>query len=277
MTETKTSVEPRAGAASAGEDLPPSRAKISALGVGRTFGAVEALAPTDFDIAEGQFVSIVGPSGCGKSTLLRIAAGLLKPSVGEMILRPRGDGDCPVAFVSQDYGVYPWKTVQANVALGLRLLGIGRMEAKSRTRRWLARLGLTDFAHAYPIQLSGGMRQRVAIGRALAAEPEVLLMDEPFAALDAQRRLLIQEELLDLWEADRRTVMFVTHSLDEAVLLSDRVIVMSARPGRVLADMSIDLERPRSPEVRNSPRAASYRDEIWSLLRAEVESSEAQR
>jgi NitT/TauT family transport system ATP-binding protein len=251
--------------------------KISAIGLGRSFGAVHALAPIDLIVQEGEFVSVVGPSGCGKSTLLRIAAGLLKPSVGEMVLQPRPGRPCAVAFVSQDYGVYPWKTVQANVALGLKLLRVGRAETRRRTEEWLDRLGLSDFADAYPSQLSGGMRQRVAIGRALAAGPDVLLMDEPFAALDAQRRLLIQEDLLALWEADRRTVLFVTHSLEEAVLLSDRVVVMSARPGRVLADMPIALARPRSPEVRNSPTAAAYKDEIWALLRAEVESSEEDR
>lgn len=253
----------------------PGRAeKIVVTGVGRSFGAVTALSSIDLTIYEGEFVSIVGPSGCGKSTFLRIAAGLVRPSTGVVTIYPRPGSRCPVAFVAQDYGVFPWKTVRANVALGLRLAGASRRETMERTNHWLRQLGLSDFADAFPAQLSGGMRQRVAIGRALASEPDILLMDEPFAALDAQRRLLLQEELLRLWESDRRTVIFVTHSLDEAVLLSDRVVVMSARPGRVLADIPIDLPRPRPPSARTSPEAAAYNESIWSLLRHEVEVSE---
>jgi len=267
------SVPPSQEAAASGDE-PRSGEKVLVRGVGRSFGAVEALAPTDLVIREGEFVSVVGPSGCGKSTLLRITAGLLRPSTGTMTIHPRPDSSCPVAFVAQDYGVFPWKTVRANVGLGLKLTGASRREIAEGTDHWLRQLGLSDFADAYPAQLAGGMRQRVAIGRALASEPDILLMDEPFAALDAQRRLLLQEDLIRLWEANRRTVIFVTHSLDEAVLLSDRVVVMSARPGRVLADIRIELARPRPPSARTSPEAAAYNESIWALLRREVEASE---
>jgi NitT/TauT family transport system ATP-binding protein len=232
---------------------------------------VHALGPIDLQVGRGEFVCIVGPSGCGKSTLLRIIAGLTPPSEGSVRLSVASDAVRPSAIVFQDYGIFPWKSVLDNVALALQMQGVGRREARPRARELCDRFGLAQFVDAYPKQLSGGMRQRVSIARALAAEPEVLLMDEPFAALDVQLRSLMQEELLRVWEADGRTVVFVTHSLEEAILLGDRVIVMSRRPGRVLADVRVPLERPRPTDVSAHAEYWELRNELWELLRGEVD------
>ncbi|MCG2621312.1 ABC transporter ATP-binding protein [Arthrobacter sp. I2-34] len=224
----------------------------------------------DAEIESGEFVCIVGPSGCGKSTFLRIVAGLIPPSEGVLSLGSDG-GQAPLAaVVFQDYSIFPWKTVEANVRFGLDLLRVPRHEADTRVERSLSRLGLTEFRKAYPGTLSGGMRQRVSIARALVTEPQVLLMDEPFAALDAQLRHLLQDELLELWQEDRRTVLFITHNLDEALLLGDRVLVMSARPGRIVGEFKVPFERPRSGDIRRSPEFAAMESEIWDLLRSEV-------
>jgi len=249
--------------------------KIVAREVTRSFavrggGVVDALGPLDLDIADGEFVCVVGPSGCGKSTFLRIVAGLVNPSSGEVDLFTRREGS-PTAVVFQDYSIYPWKKVLDNARFGLDLQGVPKKEGNEIARRYLEKLGLADRASAYPSELSGGMKQRVAIARALAVEPEILLMDEPFAALDAQMRLVLQDELLALWQADRRTVLFITHSLEEAILLGDRVVVMSARPGRILASKPVPFERPREPEsVRASAEFGQLHQELWDLLRAEV-------
>jgi NitT/TauT family transport system ATP-binding protein len=234
-------------------------------------GAVHALGPIDIDVARGEFVCIVGPSGCGKSTLLRLVAGLSPPSAGEIELRVAAESARPSAIVFQDYGIFPWKTVLDNIALALRLQGVSRRDARSRARGLCDRFGLGSFVDAYPKQLSGGMRQRVSIARAMAAEPDVLLMDEPFAALDVQLRAVMQEELLRVWEADGRTVIFVTHSLEEAILLGDRVIVMSKRPGRVLADVTVPIERPRPADITELPGYWELRSSLWDLLREEVD------
>lgn len=247
--------------------------KIVMRGVARSFvtsdSTVQAFGPVDYTISDGELISIVGPSGCGKSTLLRILAGLLHPSEGTVELWP-SSGRIPTAMVFQNYSIFPWKTVKSNVRFGLDIAGVSRRESKPRVEEWLLKLGLADFAKAYPATLSGGMQQRVAIARALVVEPDILLMDEPFAALDAQMRFLMQEELLRLWEADRRTLVFVTHSLDEAVMLGDRVLVMSARPGKIIADFHVPFARPRSHDVRGTPEFARFLDEIWQLLRHEV-------
>ncbi|WP_425264048.1 ABC transporter ATP-binding protein [Streptomyces silaceus] len=238
----------------------------------RTFGrgskAVHALGPVDLTIATGEFTCIVGPSGCGKSTLLRTAAGLLRPTSGE--LRIRTTTPRPAAMIFQDYGIYDWKTVLANVRFGLDIQKVPRREADARARDWLARMGLADFADAYPATLSGGMRQRVAIARALAVEPEILLMDEPFAALDAQLRTILQDELLALTQTTRTTTLFITHSLEEAIVLGDRVLVMSARPGRVIAERRPPFPRPRTGDVRDAPEFTALKSELWDLLRGEV-------
>jgi NitT/TauT family transport system ATP-binding protein len=248
-------------------------AKISARGVERHFGdgktRVHALGPLDLDIANGEFVCIVGPSGCGKSTFLRMVGGLIRPSVGEIEIAARTAQ--PTAMVFQDYSIYPWKRVIDNVRFGLDVAGVKKKEGNERARTYLARLGLADRARSYPDTLSGGMKQRVAIARALAVEPEILLMDEPFAALDAQMRHVLQDQLLDLWQSDRRTVLFITHSLEEAILLGDRVLVMSARPGTIIASKKVPFERPRSAEIRNAPEFGALHAELWDLLRTEVE------
>ncbi len=249
--------------------------KISAEGVARDFatkaGLIHALGPLDMTVAEGEFVSIVGPSGCGKSTLLRIMAGLITPSAGKLKLHLSGTNRSPVALVFQDYGIYPWKTVETNVRFGLEVTGTPKKEATERAHHWLRRLGLIDVIKAYPSELSGGMRQRVSIARALTVEPEILLMDEPFAALDAQLREILQGELLALCQESNRTVVFVTHSLEEAILLSDRVVVMTARPGRMLDNQVVPFARPRQPEIRETPEFGKMRSGLWAHLRSEVE------
>ncbi|KRE20831.1 mannosyltransferase [Bosea sp. Root483D1] len=234
-------------------------------------GVMVALEDFSLDVADGEFVCIVGPSGCGKSTFLRMVAGLESISQGAIEIRPGTDAAKPLnSVVFQEYAIFPWKTLADNVAFGLQMRGVGRKERLDTARFWLDRVGLSKFADYYPHQISGGMKQRVSIIRALANDPEVLLMDEPLGALDAQTRVVIQEELLRIWEETRKTVLYITHSLDEAVLLGDRVILMSAQPGRHLATFKIDLPRPRSIATTNLPRFAEYRAAIWEQLSAEV-------
>ncbi|MGW0586441.1 ABC transporter ATP-binding protein [Streptosporangium sp. NPDC002607] len=249
--------------------------RVAVRGVERVFASggssIQALGPIDLDVRDGEFLCIVGPSGCGKSTLLRIIAGLLSPSAGEVSLRSTS-GEAPLtSVVFQDYSIFPWKTVEANVRFGLDIAKIPAAVSEERVSRWLTRLGLADFASAYPSALSGGMKQRVSIARAFAVEPQILLMDEPFAALDAQLRQIMQAELLELWQEDRRTVIFITHNLDEAILLGDRVMVMSSRPGCVVAEFEVPFERPRSADIRRSSEFAELEGEIWDQLRSAME------
>jgi NitT/TauT family transport system ATP-binding protein len=257
--------------------LDTTNAKIVVAGVSRDFSGrrsvVHALDDVDLVVEDGQFVCLVGPSGCGKSTLLRMMAGLLRPSRGYVEVRPRDAARPPTAMVFQDYGIYPWKTVLANVRFGLVAGNVKKAEANERAHHWLRKLGLEEFADAYPSELSGGMRQRVSIARALAVEPEVLLMDEPFAALDAQLRTILQEELLTLWQEDRRTVVFITHSLEEAILLGDRVVVMSSRPGRIVGDYQVPFARPRDMSIRSTGEFGEVQEKIWAQLRDEVDRS----
>jgi NitT/TauT family transport system ATP-binding protein len=249
--------------------------KIRVSGVTCTFGAgqgeVRALGPLDLSIGKGEFICVVGPSGCGKSTLLRLVGGLRPPTDGRIEVDLDGTSLAPMATVFQDFGIFPWKTVIGNVAFGLRAAGVAKREAQERAQVWLKRLGLGSFADAYPGALSGGMRQRVAIARALAVEPEVILMDEPFAALDAQLREILQEELLRICEEEQRTVIFITHSLEEALVLGDRVLVMSARPGTIIAETVVPFGRPRSTAVRESTEFQSLRLELWEHLRRQVD------
>jgi NitT/TauT family transport system ATP-binding protein len=234
-------------------------------------GPVSALEDFSLDVADGEFVCVVGPSGCGKSTYLRMLAGLDTPSSGSIVIRPGADPGKPLnSVVFQEYAVFPWKTVIENVAFGLQMRGIPKAERLAIAERWLERVGLRKFAGYYPHQTSGGMKQRVSIVRALANDPEVLLMDEPLGALDAQTRLVLQDELLRIWEETRKTVVYITHSLDEAILLGDRVILMTAHPGRHLATFHVDIPRPRTVETLNTPRFAELRGAIWDLLAKEV-------
>jgi NitT/TauT family transport system ATP-binding protein len=234
-----------------------------------------ALREVSFSVGDGEFVTIVGPSGCGKSTLLMLIAALLHPTGGRILLN-----DKPVtvpgsdrALVFQDFALLPWRNVLKNVELGLELKGVPAGKRHEIARRYVAMVGLRAFERHYPHQLSGGMRQRVGIARALSVEPEVLLMDEPFGALDAQIRQVMAAELLRIWERDRKTILFVTHDIDEAIFLADRVIVMSASPGRIIREMPIDLPRPRRLDIRNTAAFTSYRQTIWTLLEEEVRSS----
>ena len=233
---------------------------------------VRALTGFDIDVEEGEFLSIVGPSGCGKSTFLNVLLGLLKPDSGELTLRGRrisGPGS-DRAMVFQEFGLLPWRTVESNVELGLELKRVAPETRRAASRRFIEMVGLTGFEAHYPHELSGGMKQRVGLARALATDPEVLLMDEPFAALDAQTRDLMQVELLRIWQEARKTVLFVTHQIDEAIYLSDRVMVMTRRPGQAKRMFAIDLPRPRDYEMRVTREFNDLKLEIWNALKDEI-------
>ncbi|PPL17194.1 ABC transporter ATP-binding protein [Microterricola pindariensis] len=254
-------------------DAAPRPPKISVEAVTKLYGRkgeVRALENVDLEINEGEFVCLVGPSGCGKSTLLRMIADLHYPTSGSVKIQASGPG-LTTAMVFQNYSIFPWKTVAENIGLPLEVNGTPKAERVDRVAALMDRMNLSDFADALPSALSGGMAQRVSIARALAVQPEILLMDEPFAALDAQMRRILQDELLSIWQEDQRTVVFVTHSLEEAILLGDRVVVMSARPGKIIGDYRIPFERPRRPEVRGTKEFAELEQEIWSQMRGEVE------
>jgi NitT/TauT family transport system ATP-binding protein len=222
----------------------------------------------------GRFSCLLGPSGCGKSTLAQIIGGLETPTSGRIDMADPADGSArPVrasVMVWQHQNLFPWRSVVDNVAFGLEMAGVGKAERLQRAERWLATIGLQAFARHYPSQLSGGMRQRVALARALIMERPVLLMDEPFGALDAQTKIVMQEELTRLFEAHARTVIFVTHSIDEAILLGDEVVVMTARPGRIKEVLEVDLPRPRTPEMMNSRAFRHLYDRAFHLIREEV-------
>ena len=231
---------------------------------------VVALDRISLGVAAGEFLCVVGPSGSGKSTLLRVVAGLLRQTSGDVRIEAERPGAPLTAMVFQEHALLPWRTVLANVVFGLENRGVSRAEREARARDMLALVGLSRFARHYPHQLSGGMKQRVGIARALANDPEVLLMDEPFAALDAQTRTIMQEELLRIWATLGTTVIYVTHSLEEALLLGDRVVLMTARPGRVSQVFPVELGRPRGLQIRSSPAYGVLLEKIWSELRDEV-------
>ncbi|MFD4259128.1 ABC transporter ATP-binding protein [Streptomyces sp. NPDC058534] len=235
-----------------------------------------ALDRVGLDIADGEFVTVVGPSGCGKSTLLNIAAGLQEATGGEVTV----DGE-PVrgpaperGVIFQQYALFPWMTVAANIEYGLKVRGVARAERRRRAREVIDLVGLGDFADALPKTLSGGMKQRCAIARAYAVDPKILLMDEPFGALDSLTRVRMQESLLETWSRDRRTVMFITHDVDEAVFLAGRVVVMAARPGRVHRIIPVGLPYPRTEEQRLSPAFAELRAQVWSAVHHQPASPE---
>ena len=236
---------------------------------GKTVSAIRGF---DLDIAPGEFVSIVGPSGCGKSTFLHMVGGFEAVSGGTLLVQGRpvaGPGpDRGVVF--QEFALYPWRTVADNIVWALEIAGKPRAERRAVAERLMAQVGLAKFARHYPAELSGGMKQRVAIARVLAYDPPIMLMDEPFGALDAQNRELMQEDLQTLWHGARKTVLFITHDIDEAIYLADRVIVFTARPGRVKAEIAIDLPRPRAIEIKKDPAYVAYRNRVWDLLREEV-------
>jgi NitT/TauT family transport system ATP-binding protein len=238
----------------------------------RTLTALETL---DLDIPRGQFFMIVGPSGCGKTTLLRILAHLDKPTAGEVEVRSSTEGRPENSMIFQGDSIFPWMTVWDNASYGLRMRGVPSAEVRDTVAHYLAKTGLTAFADCYPHQLSGGMRQRVSIARAFANDPDVLLMDEPFSALDEQNKTLLQGELLRIWDETRKTVVFITHSVDEAVTLGDRIMVMTAQPGRAKAFVDVPFERPRDVlELRHRPEYGEIVYDIWQQLRDEVDHSQ---
>ena len=250
---------------------------LSIRGVGRTFpgragtDATVALQPTTLEVASNDFITILGPSGCGKSTLLRIVAGLDTPTLGEVRL----DG-APVAgpgadrgMVFQSYTLFPWLTVRENICFGLREKGMPEAQQQEIAGRFIAEVGLRGFDSHYPKQLSGGMQQRVALARALANDPKILLLDEPFGALDNQTRVLMQELLLSIWEQHKKTVLFVTHDIDEAIFMANRCVVFSARPGRIKTELAIDLPTPRHYTVKTTPRFSDYKARLTEEIRAE--------
>jgi len=269
------SAAPRPAAATA-----VSGPKMEIRGVSKRFvsrrGEVDALATCDVAIAKGEFVTVVGPSGCGKSTLMMIAAGLEEPTTGDVLVdgTPAGPAGPRRSVVFQKFALFPSETVAQNIEFGLRVTGVARAERESRLREQLAIMGLEQFTHAYPHELSGGMQQRVAIARALVVRPEILLMDEPFGALDAQTRSVLQEEVSRLRRVMSYTVMFITHSVEEAVYLGDRVVVMSARPGRIKRDLAVPRDAAwRGLEIEEASNHADFIDikrEIWELIRTEI-------
>jgi len=253
--------------------------RLSIRNVGKTFPGVsrqapptEALRPVSLDVADNDFITVLGPSGCGKSTLLRLVAGLEEPSTGEILLDDvpiRGPGaDRGVVF--QSYTLFPWLTVRRNICFGLREKGVALAEQREISDRFIARMGLQGFEDHYPKQLSGGMQQRVAIARALANDPKILLLDEPFGALDNQTRLLMQELLLDTWEAARKTVLFVTHDIDEAIFMANRVVVFSARPGRIKCEVVTDLPHPRHYTIKTSAAFIALKARLTEEIRVEA-------
>ncbi len=255
-----------------------SEAQLVIDAVSRVFPAVrgsapvQALMPTSLTVAANDFITILGPSGCGKSTLLRIVAGLDTPSTGQVRL-----GGMPVTgpgadrgMVFQSYTLFPWLTVAQNIAFGLNEKGMGEAAQREIVAAYIAKVGLAGFENHWPKQLSGGMQQRTAIARALANDPQILLLDEPFGALDNQTRALMQELLLGIWSQDRKTVLFVTHDIEEAIFIASRVVVMSARPGRIKADIRVDLPYPRHYTLKTTPEFTRLKAQLTEEIRAEA-------
>jgi NitT/TauT family transport system ATP-binding protein len=251
---------------------------IRTKGLAKRYGTLEVFRDIDLEVGDREIVAIVGPSGCGKTTLLRCVDGLLPVDEGEIwldderIMQPVPG----VAMVFQHFGLFPWKTVFDNVAYGLRMAGVGKAEIGRKVRHFISLVGLAGFEKAYPYQMSGGMQQRCGLARALAIEPRVLLMDEPFAAVDAQTREILQFELLRIWEQRPTTMLFVTHSIEEAVLMGDRVIVLRGRPSSINETIAIDLPRPRNRDTLRQPRFAELRERVWSTLMSEARKAEFQ-
>jgi NitT/TauT family transport system ATP-binding protein len=259
---------------------PHQPAKVRIAGLSKVFNVgaskMTALDNVSLDIREGEFVVVVGPSGCGKTTLLRIVNGLETATSGS-VQRFHRDTTKPLCnMIFQEHAVFPWMKVRDNIAYGLRSRGVPQRDASEIVELYISKVGLDGYADAYPYQLSGGMKQRVSIARAFANDPEMLCMDEPFAALDEQNKAILQEELMRIWAASRKTAMFITHSLDEAIALADRVVVMTARPGKIAAIFDIPFERPRqSYEIRRDPLYGKLSADIWDILRVEVNRSRA--
>ncbi len=258
----------------------PTQPALTIEGVSHAFARRQAeplqvLQDIDVTVMPGQVVALVGPSGCGKSTLFKILSGLIRPQTGDVaVAGHRISGpNAELGFVFQNDRLLPWKTVRQNVAFGLRARGVDRRAAEAKADEVIDLVGLGGFGDAHPHHLSGGMRQRVNIARSLALEPRVLLMDEPFSALDAQTREVMQEELLDIWSRAGSTVLFITHQIDEAVFLADNVVVMRARPGRIATTLDIDLPRPRRLDMKHDAQFTAYVDRIWGEIETQVRES----
>jgi NitT/TauT family transport system ATP-binding protein len=256
-------------------EVPGPKLEVSHLSKGflrAPSSAIPVLDDLSFSVADLEFVAIVGPSGCGKSTFLRIVDGLIPPDTGTirlngMLVNGPGHGR---GMVFQSFDLFPWRTAIGNVEFGLEMKNLPRGERRDRARRWIELVGLQGFENSYPHQLSGGMQQRVGIARALAIEPEVLLMDEPFGALDVQTRDLLQDELLAIWQRERKTVLFVTHSIEEAIYLADRVLIFTPRPARIERVLDIPFGRPRREDMKSDPAFVELRREIWQSLKQGV-------
>jgi len=240
--------------------------------VSKHYGSMQALKDVSLAVQEGEFVVIVGASGCGKSTMLNMIAGFDRPTSGRIHVQGHENTgvnpECGMVF--QQYALFPWMTVEDNIAFGLKMKRMSKAERRSRAQEYIDMVGLRGFEKSYPKALSGGMRQRVAIARVLANNPKVMLFDEPFAALDAMTRQVLQEQLVRIYEQQRKTILFITHSIDEALLLSSRIIVMSARPGQVVQDINNDLPHPRNADVQLSERYLELKRHIWHAVQAEV-------
>jgi NitT/TauT family transport system ATP-binding protein len=250
--------------------------RIRVRGLGKLYGALEVFRDVDFEVGDHEIVTLVGPSGCGKTTLLRCIDGLIPPSAGKVEIEDR-EVDAPlpgVAMVFQHFGLFPWKTVFANVAYGLKLAGATKADVAERVPRFIKLVGLAGFENAYPYQLSGGMQQRCGLARALAIEPSVLLMDEPFAAVDAQTREILQFELLRIWQMRPTSMVFVTHSIEEAVLMGHRVVVLKGRPSSVFEVIEVDLPHPRDRGTLAHPRFGALREHVWSTVMDDARAAE---
>ncbi|WP_242540243.1 ABC transporter ATP-binding protein [Trinickia mobilis] len=241
-------------------------------GVSKSFGSLEVLQAVDLDVAKGEFLVLLGASGCGKSTMLNLISGFEPPTKGQVVVNGRRVKDVEPAcgMVFQQYALFPWKTVVENVEFGLKMRGVGRTERRERALQFVESVGLKGFQDAYPAKLSGGMKQRVSIARVLANDPSVMLFDEPFAALDAMTRQVLQEQLLSIYQKSGKTIVFITHSIDEALMLSTRMIVMGSKPGRVVQDIKNDLPLPRSADIQLSPRYVELKRSIWETVQVEV-------
>ena len=277
MTSPSTGASPRTAVAEPATNGPI----ISVQGVSKRFRSkdqvVTAIASVDLDIAHGEFVCIVGPSGCGKSTLLNMSAGLMEPSLGKLLFagQPVDGPNTEVGYITQKDNLLPWHTVEGNIGLALKIRKMDKKQAKRRVGEMIDLVGLSGFETSYPGELSGGMRKRVTLARTLVYDPPVLLADEPFGALDAQLKLVMQAELQRIWAETRKTIVFVTHDISEAVALGDRVIVMSSRPGQIKADRRIDIPRPRDVfKIRHQPGFAELAEELWDVLAADMKSGE---
>lgn len=260
-------VIPPASSANAG-----ANAMISIRGVSKSFGELKVLDNVNIEVAKGEFLVLLGASGCGKSTLLNLISGFERASMGSVHVNGREvrDVDPGCGMVFQQYALFPWKTVQQNVEFGLKMRGISRVERAKIAQHYIDMVGLRGFEKSYPGALSGGMKQRVSIARVLANDPDVMLFDEPFAALDAMTRQVLQEQLLSIYEKSGKTILFITHSIDEALMLSTRMVVMGAKPGRVVQDITNDLPHPRTAEVQLSSRYIELKKSIWETVQFEV-------